>query len=219
MVFDYVAGGADDEHGLARNKTAFDQFEFRPKRLVDVSQRSMEMTLWQKQFAMPVYVSPTGLNGILWPQGDAALSRAAANAGIPFALSTASNMSIEEIAKAGDGEKWFQLYVLHRDIADAMCSRAFNAGYQALILTVDVPVNGNRERDHRNNFGLPIKYRIPTIIDSLSHPGWLWQVLRYGSPKLRNFETLESPSLEAQAAVAPRNGRQLRLRGSEASAR
>ena len=204
MVYDYVEGGADDEKGLVRNPSAFDAMTFTPRRLVDVSERSTQTSFWGQTYEMPVYVSPTGLNGLLWPKGDAALARAAGDAGIPFALSTASNMSIEDIADIATGDLWFQLYVLHRDIAKAMCDRAWAAGYRTLILTVDVPLNGNRERDLRNAFGVPAKISLRTLFDGALHPAWSLDLLRHGIPKLRNFETLESVTIEAQAALMRR---------------
>ena len=121
---------------------------------------------------MPVFVAPTGLNGILRPNADAMLARAAARAGIPFALSTASNMSIEEIADISDGERWFQLYIINRDIADVLCDRALAAGYEALILTVDVPVNGYRERDIRNGLGCRS--------DIVREPYWMGYLICHG---------------------------------------
>lgn len=204
MVFDYIEGGAENEDGLVRNVNAFGQWQFLPRRLQNVAQCALDIKLWERQYDLPIYISPTGLNGMIRPRGDALLAKAAAKAGIPFVLSTASNMSIEEVAAASNGENWFQLYVLHRGVANTMCKRALNAGYEALILTVDVPVNGYRERDMRNNFAVPVKYTTRTIVDGILHPRWSMDFLRNGTPKLRNFETLEAPSLEAQAALMRR---------------
>ncbi|WP_458789619.1 alpha-hydroxy-acid oxidizing protein [Yoonia sp. MH D7] len=204
MVFDFLEGGAEDERGPVRNQTSFDRLQFLPRRLVDVSQRSLQATLFGQSHAMPLYLSPTGLNGILRPGADAMLARAAAAKSIPFALSTASNMSIEEIARAGDGEKWFQLYVMDRETAKVMCRRALDADYSALILTVDVPVNGYRERDMRSRFGVPPSYNLRTLIDGALHPLWSFDLLRNGIPKLANFETLETPTPEQQAALLQR---------------
>lgn len=204
MVFDYLEGGAEDESALSRNCTAFEAMQFLPRRLVDVAKRSSKTKLWGKQFDLPAFIAPTGLNGLFRPRGDAMLARAAAKANIPFALSTASNMSIEEIAKEGDGEKWFQLYVLYREIANIMCDRALKAGYEALILTVDVAVNGYRERELRNHFALPVKYRPKTLLDGALHPRWALDFMRHGVPELRNFDTLENVSPEMRAALIRR---------------
>lgn len=204
MVWDYLEGGAEDERGLARNVDRFDDYAFMPRRLVNVAERDQTATLWGKSHKMPVYLSPTGLNGLIRPDGDVMLARAAAKAGIPFALSTASNQSLEDVARASDGEKWFQLYVLNRELGTTLVNRAKDAGYDALILTVDAHVNGYRERDMRNGFALPAKYTPSTVIDGMLHPGWSMNFLRTGVPKLMNFETMEVTSPEAQAALLRR---------------
>src|SRR5581483_2091240 len=146
MIFDYLEGGAEDENGIVRNIEAFRKIRLMPHRLVDVSKRSNAVELLGKMAAAPIVVGPTGLNGAFWPNGDIALARAAAKAGVPFALSTASNATIEDVAAVG-GRLWFQLYVVHRELAANLVRRASEAGCEALILTVDVPVNGKRERD------------------------------------------------------------------------
>ena len=128
IIFDYLDGGAEDEKGLQHNRTVFDQWRFKPQRLVDVSQRDISCQLFNKIWDAPFAIAPTGLNSSLWPNGDALLAKSAAKANIPFMLSTASNMSIEEVAKSCDGEKWFQLYVVHQALAEQMAQRALKAG-------------------------------------------------------------------------------------------
>jgi (S)-mandelate dehydrogenase len=119
IVFDYLEGGAEDELGLKHNRDVYHAVRFQPRRLVDVSQRNLQTSLFGKPITAPLVIAPTGLNGIFWPDGDLALARAAGKFGIPFALSTASTASIERIAKAATGELWFQLYVVHRKLASA----------------------------------------------------------------------------------------------------
>ena len=204
FVFDYLEGGAGAENGLKRNLEAYDKVAFLPRRLVDVSRPSLAASLWGRSFAMPVYLSPTGLNGLLRHDGDAMLARAAARAGIPFALSTAANMSIEDAARAGDGEKWFQLYVIQRDLAQTLVRRALAADYSALILTVDVPVNGYRERDIRNGFSVPAKVTPRLLLDGALRPAWSLAYLRNGAPRMRNMEADGAMNLEAQAALLSR---------------
>lgn len=204
FVFDYLEGGAGAEHGLKRNLEAYGKFAFLPRRLVDVSRPSPAVSLWGRSFAMPLYLSPTGLNGLLRHDGDAMLARAAARAGIPFALSTAANMSIEEAARAGDGEKWFQLYVIQRDLAQSLVRRALSADYSVLILTVDVPVNGYRERDIRNGFSVPAKVTPRLILDGVLRPAWSLAYMRHGAPRMRNMEADGATNLEAQAALLRR---------------
>jgi isopentenyl diphosphate isomerase/L-lactate dehydrogenase-like FMN-dependent dehydrogenase len=105
------------------------------------------------------------INGALWPKGDILLARAAEKAGVPFVLSTASNASIEDVARESKGDLWFQLNIVQGKLAEQMVRRADTAGYSTLVLTTDVWVNGNRERDLRNHFGLPMNYTPKLILD------------------------------------------------------
>jgi len=204
IVFDYLDGGAEDEFGLDRNRREFDNILFRPRRLVDVSKRSMGIDLLGKRISAPMVIAPTGLNGIFWPDGDIELAKAAARFGIPFALSTASTSSIEDVAQACDGEFWFQLYVVHRKLAELLVKRARHAGCTTLILTADVGVNGKRERDIRNGFGLPMKYNMKTVADGILHPRWTWNLLTKGMPQLANFASEQIQDAEMQAALLKR---------------
>jgi (S)-mandelate dehydrogenase len=203
-VFDFLEGGAEDERGLAHNRAVFDQVRFRPRRFVDVSKRILETNLFGRRIAAPLAIAPTGLNGLIWPQGDLALAQAAADAGIPFVLSTASSMSIEEIARGRDGARWFQLYVFQREIADQLVQRALAADYSALVLTTDVSINGFRERDMRNGFGLPFRYSPGLVIDGALHLRWSMDFLRNGAPQLANLSSPEAMSPAAQAALVSR---------------
>lgn len=204
IIFDYLEGGAEDERGLNHNRTIFDQFRLKPKRLVDISQRDISCKLFNKKWDAPFAIAPTGLNSSLWPYADRILAKSAAKANIPFMLSTASNMSIEAVAKSCDGEKWFQLYVVHQELAVKMVQRALSAGYTTLIITLDVGVNGYRERDIRNGFAIPLKFSPSLILDGMMHPGWSIRFLSQGMPKLANFESSEAHSLEVQNALLKR---------------
>lgn len=204
IIFDYLEGGAEDERGLNHNRTIFDQFRLKPKRLVDISQRDISCKIFNKKWDAPFAIAPTGLNSSLWPYADRILAKSAAKANIPFMLSTASNMSIEAVAKSCDGEKWFQLYVVHQELAVKMVQRALSAGYTTLIITLDVGVNGYRERDIRNGFAIPLKFSPSLILDGMMHPGWSIRFLSQGMPKLANFESSEAHSLEVQNALLKR---------------
>ncbi|WP_321893243.1 alpha-hydroxy-acid oxidizing protein [Paraburkholderia tropica] len=203
-VFDYLEGAADDESGMMHNRAAFEQLQLRPRRLSDVSRREQSVSLLDRRIPAPLVIAPTGLNSAFWPKGDLALARAAGKAGIPFALSTASNMSIEEVAQDADGDLWFQLYVVHRNLAKSLVSRARAAGYSTLILTTDVAVNGFRKRDLRNGFAIPFKASTRAALDGLSHPRWLWSYLMNGMPELKNFSTDDASDTASQAAVLRR---------------
>lgn len=204
VVFDFLEGGAEDERGLAHNRAVFEQVRFRPRRFVDVSKRSLETNVFGTSIAAPLAIAPTGLNGLLWPQGDLVLAQAAAQAGIPFILSTAASMSIEQIARHSDGERWFQLYVVHREIADQLVQRALAADYSALVLTTDVIINGFRERDVRNGFVMPFRYSLGLMIDGARHPRWSLDFLRHGAPQMANLSSPEARSPAVQAALMSR---------------
>jgi (S)-mandelate dehydrogenase len=206
LVFDYLEGGAEDERGLARNRTAIENFRFEPQRLVDVSARDLSTELFGRKLPLPLLIAPTGLNGVFWPDGDVELARAAAKAGIPFILSTASTTRIEEVAERAGGELWFQLYVVQRDLAAALTRRALDAGYTTLVLTVDVAVNGKRERDTRNGFGIPFRYTPRVLLDGALRPAWTLAQLRHGLPQLANFASAAGPGndVTAQAALMRR---------------
>jgi isopentenyl diphosphate isomerase/L-lactate dehydrogenase-like FMN-dependent dehydrogenase len=138
------------------------------------------------------------------PKGDIALARSAARFGIPFLLSTASNASIEEVAEHADGDLWFQLYVVHRKLAEQLVLRAMDAGYSTLVLTVDVAVNGKRERDMRNGFAMPMHYGLRSLLDGATHPRWSMSYLRHGMPQLANFISADASDTELQAALMSR---------------
>lgn len=205
MVFDFVDGGAEDEAGLARNRNTFDDWQFVPRRMVDVSHRDLRTSRGGTTHALPFGIGPTGLNGVLWPQGDLHLARAAQHNGISFALSTAANLSIDELARqVPDGDHWFQLYIVHRGLAEQLVRKALNAGYRTLVMTVDVPVNGKRERDLRSGFGLPFRYTPRVMQDIARHPRWAWTMLRHGAPQMANFAGLDAGNVELQAALLAR---------------
>jgi (S)-mandelate dehydrogenase len=132
------------------------------------------------------------------------LARAAQRAGIPCVLSTASNASTEDATAASKGDLWFQLYIVQRKLAEQMVRRAEAAGYSTLVLTTDVGVNGNRERDLRNNFGLSMRYTPGLIYDGVTHPRWSLGFMLNGMPQLGNFVTADSSDVEVQAAVMNR---------------
>lgn len=187
VVFDYLDGGAEDESSLRHNRQVLEHIRFRCRRLADVSQRELGTTLFDRRLAMPLLISPTGLNGLLWPHGDVILARVAAAHGIPFALSSASTSSLEEVARMARGDLWFQLYVMHRQHAAQLVKRALAAGYTTLVLTVDVAVNGQRERDLRNGFRANMRYTPKILWQGLTHPGWTWRRIRHGAPQLANL--------------------------------
>ena len=155
-AFDYFAGAAGDERTLAENRSAFTRITFRPRVLVDVTTVSTRTNVLGTDLSFPVLLAPTALNRLGHPDGEIAVARAAAGAGTAMVLSTTASSTIEEVAAAATGPRWFQLYVYKdREVTRSLVSRAEVSGYKALVLTVDMPRMGRRERDVRNHFVLP----------------------------------------------------------------
>ena len=178
-VFDYIDGGAEDERSLHRNAAAFEQLEFRPRILRDVSNIETATTLLGRPLAFPLVLAPTGFTRIADPEGELAVARAAERAGIPYTLSTLATRSIEEVAEVSGGRKWFQVYVWRdRGLLKEMLERAAESHYEAIMITVDTAVLGRRERDIRRGFTLPPKIGLDTLLAGALHPGWTWDFVR-----------------------------------------
>jgi len=178
-VFDYVDGGAEDELTLAANRAAFDATGFRPRVLRNVSAVDVSSTLLGEPVAYPLTLAPTGFTRIVHPEGELAVARAAARAGLPYTLSTLSTCSIEEVRAVSDGRLWFQVYAWRdRGLVKEMVTRAAEAHYEALVLTVDTAVLGRRERDVRRGFALPPTIGPRTFVDGALHPQWTVSFLR-----------------------------------------
>jgi L-lactate dehydrogenase (cytochrome) len=178
-VFDYIDGGAEDELALAANRSAFTATRFRPRVLRDVGTVDPTTTVLGRTLPFPLVLAPTGFGRIADPEGELAVARAAARAGIPFTLSTLATRSIEEVRAVSGGPLWFQVYVWRdRGLVSEMIQRAAAARYEALVLTVDTAVLGRRERDVRRGFALPPRIGPGTLLDGALHPAWTWQLLR-----------------------------------------
>jgi (S)-mandelate dehydrogenase len=193
-VFEYVEGGAEDEVTLRANREAFESLRFVPQTLVHTEGRHHRATLFGRECGAPILIAPTGGNGMLRPDADLCLARAAARLGIPFCLSTVSTTRLEDIAASAGGRLWMQLYVMReRAVAEDIMRRADAAGYEALVFTTDANVFGSREWDRRN-YRAPGKPRIRALLDTVRHPRWLYDVvLRDGFPRLRNLESFLPP--------------------------
>jgi (S)-mandelate dehydrogenase len=201
FVFEYVDGGAEDERTLAGNLAAFARLRFRPRTLVDVSARDLSTNLLGARSALPVVVGPTGLNGLAWRDGDMALARAAAAAGVPFAMSTVSMSYVEDIARSAPGRHWLQAYVFtERAITEAIIRRALDAGFECVVLTSDFPVAGKRERDWRTGLLPAQRFTLATRLDMLLHPRWLASVATR-RPRFVNVERELPPGRDVNAFV------------------
>ncbi len=192
-LFEFVDRGTEDEVALHNNREAFERIQFKPRMLVDVSGRKLDTTLYGKEHKMPIGIAPTGAAGMMWYKGELELARAARDAGVPFSLATGSITSMEEIAGEVGGTLWMQLYMwANRQLSHQLVRRASAAGFEALLVTVDGAVAGNREYNRRNGFSVPFSYNSKNTLDVISHPRWMLGVLgRYiangGMPERVNF--------------------------------
>ena len=177
-VFDYVDGGAEDEITLRRNTDGFEDLALVPRVLRDVDDVDLGTTILGAPSRLPFALAPTGFTRMTHHEGELAVARAAERAGIPYTLSTMGTRSIERVAAVSSGPLWFQLYVWRdRGLAKELIERAKTAGYHALMLTVDVPVPGARERDLRNGLTIPPSLGLRTFVEGARHPHWWWNFL------------------------------------------
>jgi L-lactate dehydrogenase (cytochrome) len=172
--FDYTDGGADTESSLTRARAAYEKLEFQPKILLNVKDVDLSVQMLGKKMSMPLGIAPTGFTRMMQTEGEYAGACAASDAGIPFTLSTMGTRSIEDVAKAAPtGRNWFQLYMWKdRDRSMALVDRAKAAGFDTLVLTVDVPVAGARLRDVRNGMTIPPSLTSKTILNAIPRPAW-----------------------------------------------
>ena len=176
-IWEYAERGVEDECGMARNRAAFDAITFRPRVLRGVETIDTTAQVFGKPLPFPLAVAPTGAAGLMWHKGDLALARAAAKAGVPFIISSASTMDLEQILEAG-GRQWFQLYLWEdRSLSHKVVDKAWHLGCEALFVTLDLPVPPNREYIQRNGFGTPFRLNARNAFDVLTHPRWLAGVM------------------------------------------
>jgi len=188
-IFDFFDGGAEDEVTLRGNRAAFERVRLLPKVLVNVAQVDTKVSLFGTEAALPLAIGPTGGIAAGRPGADLMLARSAKAFGIPYTLATPAGASIERLAEEAGGRRWFQLYVVRdREFREKLVSRAHAAGYEALLVTVDLPVSGKRERDPRNGFVTPYRPNWRNSHDVLRKPAWLMDLLRHGLPRMENFE-------------------------------
>lgn len=189
FAWDYMSGGVGREHVLAENCARLDRVKLRPRYLVDDAE-SPELThsLLGVDYALPIGVAPIGLTGLTWPLGAEHLARAARERGIPFALSGMSTSSIEQIGAIG-GNIWFQHYTTIDDAIDTdMLRRAHGAGFDTLVITVDIPTATRRDRDIRNGLSVPPEFNLRTLLDILQHPRWAMAMLQQGIPEFLSLK-------------------------------
>ncbi len=178
-AFDYTDGAAEDEISLERARQAFRDIEFHPTILRDVTNVTAGWNVLGQPVVLPFGIAPTGFTRLMHTEGEVAGARAAARAGIPFALSTLGTTAIEDLVTAvPQGRKWFQLYMWRdRERSMALVRRAADAGFDTLLATVDVPVSGARLRDNRNGMTIPPTLTLRTVLDAVPHPKWWFDLL------------------------------------------
>jgi len=192
-IFDYLDGGAEAELTLAENCRAFRDVIFRPRGAVDVGACDMKARVLGHEISFPALLAPVGYSRMMHPDGEAGAARAAGEAGTGYILSTISGTKLESVKEASKGPVFYQLYLVGgRSAAEGSIERARKAGFSALVITVDTPVAGLRERDPRNGMkallGRSPFAKLPFLPEILSHPGWLAGfLLDGGMPKLENI--------------------------------
>jgi isopentenyl diphosphate isomerase/L-lactate dehydrogenase-like FMN-dependent dehydrogenase len=191
-VFDYLDGGADAESTLAENCRAFTDILFRPRSAVAMGHCDLKTRVLGQEISLPLILAPVGYSRLMHPEGEVAAARAAGEAGTGYILSTISGHKLEDVKASSKGPVFYQLYLIGgRGAAEGALDRARRAGFAGLVITVDTPVAGLRERDPRNGMkelmGSSVFAKLPFLPEILSHPGWLFDFLRDGGvPKLQN---------------------------------
>ena len=189
-IYDYIAGGAWDEITLRENRAAYDRWCFRPRFMVNVEHRDLAVNILGDTLSFPVGLAPSAFHQLMHPDGELATARAAGAAGTMMCLSIMATTPIEEVAGVASGPLWLQMYIFRdSDLTRNLATRAKAAGYHALVLTVDTPVLGRRERDPRNKFELPVGIEMRNVTMPAPGPG------EYESPMVRFIKQQIDPSL------------------------
>ena len=186
-MFHYIDGGADDEITLRRNTDAFDDYEIKPRFLRSVDEIDTSISILGKRLDVPFFIAPTGMSRLFHHDKENAVARAAAKFGTLYTLSTLGTVSLEEIAEESDGPKMFQIYILKdRDLTQEFVERCKVAKYDALCLTVDVPLAGNRERDRVTGMTMPPRFTMKSLLSFVTHPYWSFNYLLNPDFRLAN---------------------------------
>lgn len=203
-IFGYVAGGAETNAALNDNRAAFGDYAFVPHMLVDVSARSQKATLFGKTYAAPFGIAPVGMSALSAYRGDLVLARAAERAGIAMVMSGSSLIRMEDVAKQSPGS-WFQAYLPGKDEAIVrLIDRVAAAGFETLVVTVDLPVMGNRENNLRNGFSSPLRPSLRLAWDGMVRPGWTVNTF-LRTLRLHGMPHFENSSAERGVPIVARN--------------
>jgi isopentenyl diphosphate isomerase/L-lactate dehydrogenase-like FMN-dependent dehydrogenase len=207
-VFDYLDGGADAESTLAENCRAFSDILFRPRSAVAIGHCDLKTRVLGQEISLPLILAPVGYSRLMHPEGEVAAARAAGEVGTGYILSTISGHKLEDVKASSKGPVFYQLYLIGgRGAAEGALDRAKQAGFAGLVITVDTPVAGLRERDPRSGMkelmGSSLFAKLPFLPEILSHPGWLFDFLRDGGvPKLENVVVPGKGAMEMSDVTA-----------------
>ncbi len=189
FAFDYIDGAIDEEHGKWRNRHAWHDILLTPRYLTDIQQIDTGCTLFGHRYSLPFGVSAVGLGNMMWPGAEKALATAAQRANLPYMLSTFSTTPLETIAKVAPDVCWFQLYVPKREaVLEDILQRVAQAGFNVLVVTLDIPVGAKRNRELKNNLKLPFRVTPAMIWQAMTHPTWTLATLRAGTPDFVNVQ-------------------------------
>ena len=196
-IFDYVDRGSYSEATLRANRADLESLALRQRVGIDVDRRSLRTTMLGREVRMPVALAPVGLTGLNWADGEILAARAAQRFGVPYTLSTMSICSIEDVAGGVDEPFWFQLYVMRdRGFAASLIERAKAVNCSALVLTLDLQIQGQRHQDLKNGLAVPPQLKFRTLLDVMGKPGWALNVLR---GKRKSFGNLEGRIPDARS--------------------
>ena len=193
-IFHYIDGGADDEWTLRRNTSAFENWEVMPSMLTGVTQVDLSTALFGRQLSLPLVLSPTGMSRLFHHHKELGVARAASRANIYYGLSSMGTSTIEEVSAVGTGPKFFQIYVFRdRQLTGSFVQRCIEAGYDALCITVDTPIAGNRERDLVTGMTIPPSLSGRSVMSFATKWSWLWGLTRNRDFTLANLSESIDP--------------------------
>jgi L-lactate dehydrogenase (cytochrome) len=194
FAWDYLIGGIGPENCLTRNRAALDAILLRPRYLCDIKTPDLDVTLMGRRYDLPFGVAPVGLGGLIWPKAAELLAEAARRHNIPFALSSYATASLEAVAQIAPVHAWLQHYVSNRpEIENDLIARAKVAGYETLIVSVDIPTVTKRDRDIKNGLSVPPRFDLWTVLQILSRPRWAMTMLGAGTPEFQNLAHYAPP--------------------------
>jgi L-lactate dehydrogenase (cytochrome) len=205
FAFDYVEGSTGLETSDRRNRSSLDELMLIPRYMVEVSEIDLSTELFGRTMSLPFGIAPMGLGGLMWPNAEHHLARAAAHFGMPYGLSTVCTASMEEIPPLAGEHAWFQLYAPgESNVMFDLLQRALDSGFSALAVTVDVPTAGRRERDIKNGLSIPPRISPRTIYEAALRPTWSVETLSNGLPRFRTLEPYVPPGEEIATFIGRR---------------